>query len=460
MTKVKKYNLWPVCIGLVFFCNPYIAAVDILPDTIGCLLIVLALNPLARLHAPMREAQRAFGYLALIDLVKTLLLIFVFGNSVMGEQEVLILIVAFLGATLGTVFAVVAMRTLFNGIESLAMSYQCEALYAIKRNGKSRTELLSRFAVFFITFKEACLLLPEFAALLNSTYVDSPFVRLYDYIGVMRLLAVIPVIILGFIFFFYQLLYFVRAHRERDMWEKIGEGYAAYMDAHPSIRIRTRYRVAFLLLCVGLFFLTDFYMDYHNLISDTLGGCFILAAVLILRLPQRLLAATASLAVLYTVLATISTHKSYLFVSEHVGADINRSDVVAAEYQVMWLFSLAEFLCFLLLLLCLLLSLRAVLIKWGAYRPEYADADFEDRHYRKMREEFDWSFIKCYILGFLSAMLSFLYDYFQTWPNKKIFRLMEALWIPDFLLALLFAAYASYILTQVMQKIKERFMYE
>ena len=223
MTKVKKCNLWLVCIGLVFFCNPYIAAVDFLPDMIGCLLIGLALIPLARLHAPMREAQRAFWRLALIDLAKTLLLIFVFGNSAMGEQEVLILIVAFLGATLGTVFAVVAVRALFDGIESMAMSYQCEALYAVKRNGKSRTELLSRFAVFFIIFKEACLLLPEFAALLNSTYVDSEFVRLYDYIGVMRVLAVIPVLILGTVFFFSQILYFVRVHREKALWEQVRE---------------------------------------------------------------------------------------------------------------------------------------------------------------------------------------------------------------------------------------------
>ncbi len=464
MRKEKSLSFIPILIGLCFFFNPYFAVIDVLPDFIGCLLIALGLVQTARIHAHMRVAQRAFLILALVDFVKSMMLIFVFSSSAMGEQEILVLIVAFLSATLGTLCAVMAMRALFDGLDWVAASYNCEALYGVKRGGRSRTELLARHTVIFIVFKEALLLLPEFAALLNSTYVDSDLIRIYDYIGVMRALVIIPVLIAGIWWLLSLISYFIRLQREKELLEQLGVRYNAYMEAHPGVRIQAKYLIAFLLIGVGVLFFTDFYLDYRNIIPDVVGGCLILVGVLLLGLPPKKLAPTALSAAIYTVVASFSSYKSYLFVSQHVGGDITRSEEVASEYQTMWLLSLAEMLCFLVFLLLLLLALRAVLVKWGGYRPEHTDADFEERHLRKIHEEFDWQLIKCYILGFVSALLSFLFDYFKTWPDTEelryFARLMEALWIPDFLFALLFAVYTIYTLVQIMQKIKERFRFE
>ena len=107
----------------------------------------------------------------------------------------------------------------------------------------------------------------------------------------------------------------------------------------------------------------------------------------------------------------------------------------------------------------LLLALRKALILWGGYKPTLMD-DFEKRNEKLVRDEFDWQFIKCYILGFLSALASFLFDYLQSWPSGRIFRLLEGFWILDFALALLFAIYFCYTLSLAMGKIKERFQFE
>ena len=458
----KRFIL--VLIGLCFFFNPYFSAIDFLPDFIGCLLIALGLVPLSHISLPFKDAQRGFLRLALIDATKQILLLFVFSSSALGEQEVLLLIVAFLSATLGTVFTVHAMRALFDGIGWLADTYNCEGLCAVKRHGHSRTELFARFTVVFVIAKEAILLLPEFAALLNSTYVDSKFVRLYNYIGLMRALAIIPVLIFGLAWLFSLVAYFSRLCKEKDFLLALNEQYIAYMEKHTGTRIKSRYFVAFCLIATGLFFLTDFYLDYRNIIPDAAGGCLILCGVLLLGVSRKVYLPAMMSAALYTAIASLSSYKSYLFVSEHIGADIARSEAVASEYQIMWLCSLAEFLCFLVLLLFLILALRAVLIKWGGYLPEHADADFEARHASKIREEFDWQLIKCYIFGFISAMFSFFFDYFKTWPNTEALRyfsrLMEGLWVPDFLLAIFFAAYMSYTLTLAFAKIGERFLFE
>ena len=153
MNKQKSLHFIPVLIGLCFFFNPYLAVIDFLPDFIGCLLIAFGLVPASRVHATMREAKTAFFRLAIIDLVKNLMLLFVFGNSAMGEQEVLVLIIAFLSATLGTTFTVAAMRTLFDGFDWIAWSYDCTALYAPVLGRKSRPELFRQFTIFFIIYK-------------------------------------------------------------------------------------------------------------------------------------------------------------------------------------------------------------------------------------------------------------------------------------------------------------------
>lgn len=445
--------------GLCFFFNPYFAAVDILPDCIGALLVVWGIYPLSRLYAPMREASRAFLFFALADFVKNILLVFVFGMSVMGEQEVLILIVAFLSATVGTLFAVQALRALFDALYTVAAREECKSLYGSVEGQRSKTENMARFAVIFVVLREAISLLPEFAALLNTTYVDSEFIRLYDYIGTMRILALVPVLGLGIAYLVLLSRYFLTVHRARDFRVALSARYDTFMQAHPGIRIKARHAAAFLLLGIGALLLTDFYLDVRNIIPDPIGALCMLAGVLLLRLPRKALLPAAGLTALFGIVSAISARSSYLFSLHHVGADITRSEAVAREYLVMWLLSLLEMLVFLAMLAFLLIALRKTLARWGGYKPVHMD-DFEKRNEALVREEFDWQFIKCYILGFFSALVSFLFDYLQSWPSTRIFRLLEGLWILDFALALFFGIYFCYTLSLAMGKIRERFQYE
>ena len=460
MKKTKMMSFSLIFAGLCFFFNPYFAAVDILPDFMGALLVAAGIFPYTRLYAPMREASRAFLILALADFVKTAMLVFVFGSSTMGEQEILILIVAFLSATVGTVFAVQAFRALFDGLYTMAARENCAALYANGEKGEpSPTERTARFAMTFLVLREAISLLPEFAALLNSTYVDSDFIRLYDYIGTMRLLVLIPVLVLGIIYLVKISRYFRLAMKCHDLREALALRYASFMDAHPGIRIKARHALAFSLVGIGALFLTDFYLDTHNIIPDTLAACLMLAGVCLLRLPRKALLPVASAIAGYGIVATLSTRLSYRFSIAHVGADITRSEAVAKEYLVMWLVSLLEMLVFFAMLALVLLALRKTLITWGGYKPERMD-DFETRNAKLVRDEFDWQFIKCYLLGFLSALASFLFDYLQSWPDTRAFRILEGFWILDFALALFFAVYLCYILSLAMGKVRERFQFE
>jgi hypothetical protein len=167
-----------------------------------------------------------------------------------------------------------------------------------------------------------------------------------------------------------------------------------------------------------------------------------------------------AVSVIFTALATVSSHLSYRFQTEFFSGNIGKDQAVYNAYTVMWVFSLLEFLCFLAFLVLLLLLLREVIRTQTGYAFENAPAEFELRNQKLVREEFDWQLIKCFIFGFVSGLFSFLFDYLKEWPSLKIFRILEFFWCADFVMALFFAVYFGYTLSLIFGKIKERYQFE
>lgn len=457
----KPLRILLICIGFVFFFNPYFATVDILPDFIGAILVLIGLIPFSRIDRHMQEASRAFFYFMIADLLKTIMLLFVFGMGHKGEQELLLLIIAFLSATIRIYFALKAVNAFFDGMDMLAGSEECEGLYLPWENRYSISERMRRFSVWFFIAREVILLLPEFSALLNSSYADSDVINLYEYIGVMRIFAFLPVLVVGIVWLVNILYYFAKIKDERRFLTSLGEKYAAYMERHPGIRVKFFYRATFILLAVGVLFLADFYIDYHNIISDIVGGAVLLIAVFLLckkSLAKKWYVLLSSAA--FLALSTASTRLSYLFSVNHWSGNIGKDQVVYEAYTKMWIFSLLEFLSFLAFLVLLLLLLREIIRNETGYIFEHEPPEFEVRNRKSVLEEFDWQLIKCFIFGFISGLCSFLFDYLKEWPEGKLFRFLELFWSVDLVAALLFAVYFGYTLTLIFGKIKERYRFE
>ena len=83
-TRSIRFGL--VFFGMLFFCNPCFAVIDILPDFIGCLLIFAGLSRVSLIQGSMREARFAFLKLAAVDILKTVALLIVFGAGNPKEQ--------------------------------------------------------------------------------------------------------------------------------------------------------------------------------------------------------------------------------------------------------------------------------------------------------------------------------------------------------------------------------------
>ena len=462
---MKMRNTRPVGFGLVFwglcfFFNPSFAVIDVLPDFIGCILICAGLSRVALVCPPMKEARAAFGKLAIADAVKTLSLLVIFSMGTTAEQPSALLLAAFAAAVVELMFLVPAVRSLFNGFSTLATKYDCEALYGNSLGGRSYTDRIERCTLHFLFFREAVCLLPEFAALATSSYSDSAWGRIYDHIGVMRAFSCILAGAFGIYWLIRILRYRRKLNREQNMLACVGSSCGEYLEAHPGIAVERRHGLAFLFLFAGMLFSVDFYLDFHNVIPDAVAGILLLIGALIPAVESKYRYATAAAAGVYTVIASISSHLSYRFVNQYSAGEIAKNQEAAEAYLGMWLMALAEFIAFLVLLVMLLLLLRAVIKQWAGYRAQHTSSDFEERCHRGLLAEFDGQLIRCFVFGFISGLLSFLYDYIKELPGRGILHVLEYTWMFDFCAALLFAILFGTLLTGIFKEIKNRFLYD
>ncbi len=454
--------------GLLCFCNPHLAVVDILPDFIGCLFIYVGLYRAARLHPILSDAQRSFLRFALFDAVKTVGILMIFGSGNKLEQPSLLLIAAFLSAVLGLCFAIPAIKNLCEGLSLLGRTYDCAYLYAATKKERSRPEQLQRALILFFCVRETLALLPELSALTLSSYSDSYLNFLYDYIGLLRFFAFIPAFILAIVTVC-RLIAFARGFaRETEFGAKTKTAYADFIKTHPGVKITSRHTVSFVCLAVGAFFLADFYIDFKNVIPDVVGGVLLLFGVLLLSAPIKKKIPALVGASLFSAVAVYSTRLSYRFSLDYSANEISRSEEAADAYLKMWLFSLLEMLLFLLLLAFLLLLLRFTVRSFAGYRAGDTEGDFESRSQGRLIEEFDRRFLRVFVAGFVSALLSFVYDYMQEipvympagFPRLNLLRFLEIFWFYDFIGALVFAFMLSATLLELFNEIKQRYLYD
>ena len=446
-----------VFLGLCFFFNPGFSAVDVLPDFIGCMLIWLGLSRISLISTPMREARSAFLKLAVVDVIKTLALMMVFRAGSSSEQPISLLIIAFSVALLGTYFFVGAIRTLFDGFATLGMAHDVLPLYQTHFHGRSRVEEITRFSILFYALREGICLLPEATALSITSFEDRGLIPLYDYIGIMRLLACFVVLIFGVIYLVRILRFFALIRREREFLSHLGKRCDAHLQAHPGIAVLRRHFAAFFMLSVGAFLLADFQIDFRNVIPDGAAAACLCLGVLLLDVPNKCLQGiTAVLAVAYGIVASISSDRAYVFNSNYGVPDAAHA---SDAHFALWLSALLEFLVFLALAACICWLLHGTVRRYAGYLPE-SQSDFELDTLEELRGDLDRGLIRSFAVLAMSALASFFFDYIKEIPYDGFWHILEFYWFFDFVVAVLSAAVFLASLASIYREIQNRYRFD
>ena len=270
-TRKKNISFGLFIASFIFLFNPCISIIDPLPDLIGYVILSIALSKIAMISETLYDAKRAFERLVILDAGKLLSIVWVFGIDSVSERNTSLLLWSFVFGALEIIFAIPAYIKLFEGFSYLGNFYPNTAIHGDKGKKKSYTDVVKAFTIVFVIVKAILTCLPEISALASSNYDEtSRFVDIYRYIGVIRGLCIVPVLVIGFIWLVAMIRYFVRISKDKAFIDAINDEYSKRKTTKTGAFIIKDIKIATVFMVIASVFTIDFNLDGVNILPDIL----------------------------------------------------------------------------------------------------------------------------------------------------------------------------------------------
>ncbi len=354
--KVKKIRLgWMACaVAGIFLFEPNINIVDVIPDFFGYLILAFGLGKLADLNESVYEARAGFEKMIGISAGKFLVLFWTFGLTVPSERSSSLMLWSFVFCVLELIFVLPAVIKLFKGIMELGTYYDNTSVLGYstfqqkKKRGKNYTEKLRSLTVGFVILKSLLSFLPELADMSNLSYDESSgMVNLYRYIGIMRILAFVPVLIVGTIWLIRLIRYCMRVKRDIAFQNQIETAYCEKILPRRGLFITRGVKASSIVLGAAavlsfdfrlgdVSFFSDSQLSSINLIPDFLSAIlFLIFLFMIRRWISKVHKATYFSAIGYLVFSVVSFVEEIRFFGKYDYFSVVRSEGAASEFTVM-----------------------------------------------------------------------------------------------------------------------------
>ncbi len=284
MKSQTKKSIGRMAVGILFLLDPNIAVVDILPDFIGCLLIISALASLRDLSDSLEEARLNFMRLLWVSLshIPAFVLMIYISASFVNEKTS-ILVFSFVYAVVELVLVNNAVTSLIDGFVYLGERYNGDAcFYETSKPGK-RLDVshLRFFTTVFLVVVKGLSVAPNLVYLYDTslgygTVVNSMIYNPVSFIGPITAICFIPAIVVGIIWARRMRRYIIGMRADEDFISTVDcmlESKAA--ENTPVYRYR-RTTTAVYLLSAAIILSVDFYIDEFNIIPDFISALLML----------------------------------------------------------------------------------------------------------------------------------------------------------------------------------------
>ena len=431
-----------ISLSFFFFFNPNINIVDILPDFIGYILICAALLRIEYLNESIEGAISLFKKMIFIDAAKWIAILWVFGLEVTSERNSSLLLWAFVFAVLELIVLIPAYSKLFAGFTEIGYFYPNTSIFA-SEGKKSRTDKMRNLTLVFVVLKAVMSVLPEFADLSNSSYDEtSAFVNIYEHIGTMRVIAFIPVLILGVIWLISIQAYFSRLRRDVTLIDGLRGKYESEILPKRGLFIRKNFGLVCMLFILALCLTIDFRMEYHNMVPDFLAA--IIFAIVIAVMQKRTEIKKVALTVtsgLYFILSLAASFAEYGFFDKYYYGAIYRSEEAMRAYTLVLIFDILKSAAFLALIWQLLRALFNVISSHtGFVVGKTAIGDNEEKMIHGLQKELRTGLIWAYAFAVIYVLSDIAYDIFApSYGFMGLVNLLFALICISFFVRALFA---------------------
>lgn len=433
--KNSPINIFMLFASLVFFFNPNVIVVDILPDFIGYMLLCGAFLKLSDFNDTIGEAVSGFKKMILVDGAKWLAVMWIFGISSPDERTSSMLLWSTVFCILEMIFAVPAFIKLFSGLSDLGDVLENTSIHGRTRGKrKSYTERIRAFTVIFVSIKAFGAFLPELADFGNVARrmrelgdmlydPNKVFVNIYDYIGLLRGFAFIVTLVFGIIWLVKTAGYFTRVKKDSAFIDGLSALYSERVESKVGIFVNRYIKTGFFILSAGILLTLDLRLENINAIPDFLGGIFILAFALYMG--KRAIANKWALTVISAAYFFATCYSSFAenqFYSNHSFRSVLRNEEAASAF---WTMVGATAFCGALLvvfgILLLMLQKQIISEHTGYVFGSLKNTDVEKRQIKEVQAEIFRPVIPSFVAlviyvatDILNSLQAYCYAYFEA----------------------------------------------
>jgi hypothetical protein len=263
---------------------------DVLPDALGYLFFYMGLRRLADLDDRLSEALKGVRYLALIGVARLLSFLLAFGLVAPSEQPVFILLALFTLGVLDCIVLIPMWKNLCGGLTYLGSRNGATALLDRRgMGGRLRTynvtERYTALSVAFFLLREVMAILPEVTVLTHEKggVEVSDASRLYDFVGLFRLVGGAIALVLGILWLASTLRLAAKLKRDTSFLAAIAEKYRTEVLSRADLFARRSVKAALVCLLTAAVFCLDLYLDGVSLLPDAIAAVFLVLALVFLR---------------------------------------------------------------------------------------------------------------------------------------------------------------------------------
>ena len=399
--------------SFVFLFNPNFNIVDVLPDFIGYAILCAALSKLSALNESVELAQKGFFRALCLDVAKLVCMLLILPTQNPNEQSTMILLGSFAFAVLELIILIPAYGNLFSGLINLGYKYDNVSVLSHRKeiSRKNRTEKIRSFTVFFLIVKAAMSTLPEFAVLTTHNYDDmSNSLYLYEFIGLLRFLAISVALIVGAIWLLRVIVYFAAVRRDAAFVDALVDEYNLNILPKKSLFVRKSVKFMSLLFCMAAFLCVDFRIGGFNVLVDTLAAITLIVAVITTKKHIGKSYKIMIPFVVYAVIALVAVIFEFKFFGEHYYSAIWRDSEAYNLYVMMLVWSVLDAAAFLFAVWGMSSMLRSVIKEHTGFCVHSSTINVDDK-IKKVHRELNKKVYILWVAGILSAAADLFYDF-------------------------------------------------
>ena len=272
LTKRFGNEFLMIIIGLCFFANPMLSLLDILPDFIGCIVIMIAISRFTAISGDLESAYAYFKYMALASAAR--IAVFFVSSTF---DDVMLLSITLIFGVVEFICAFMAIPALYDGLMHLSLKYGS----GIKEEPQFKTVCLAFFGV-----RAFGSILPHITSVLaggDGDIITGEARATASYTALLTLVNIVLTLIVAVFFIIVTVSFVGKLFKDSQLRTDLHAEIDSKNALDPEFFIRRQLDTGLKLLGISFVFLLDLFGDGINYVPDFIFGALATFAVFKMR---------------------------------------------------------------------------------------------------------------------------------------------------------------------------------